>query len=243
MVIIKVLRRLLLFASDQHCLECNRPLEPGEHGICPECIERLGLFDTEDTQGENNRIENSIRSHTAVAAAGALMEYKKGCVSQSLIHSLKYYNYRSIALTLGHAIAEKIESSPRYKHIDYIIPVPLHKKRQKKRGYNQSELIAKAISERLDVPVMTGNLVRTTNDKQQARNKLQDRKNLQGHFRLLHPEMISGKSILLLDDVFTTGATMLDCCRALKQANGITIYYVAASSPKPKRLFISYSPR
>ena len=106
------------------------------------------------------------------------------------------------------------------KSYDTIIPVPISKKRRNERGYNQSELIAREIAKRTQIPYQNQCLFKTKNIVEQSKLKKEERqKNIQGVYELHNSQILENKKILLVDDIYTTGSTVNECCRILRQAN------------------------
>jgi len=154
---------------------------------------------------------------------------KRGKVQQ-LIHELKYKKNRDAGHFLGVETGKTIQQTRWGKQIDQIVPVPLHPKKQRIRGYNQSEVLAYGIREATGIAVATNNLVRTVASETQTKKSREARwENVKDIFSLLHPEQIEGKHILLVDDVITTGSTIESCVHTLKQAPNVRISVVAAA--------------
>lgn len=218
------------FFTDLHCIECGADLEHGEYGICQKCIDEKNLFNRMLVQHKGNWIEKKLYGITRVKVASALMMYEKGTVAQELIRRLKYSGYRKIAITIGHAIGNNIINNDRYGHIDYIVPVPLHHKKEIIRSYNQSEEIAINIAEIIGASVISDNLIRKNEGKSHASSSFEERIMSQGNFYVKDPNFFESKSILLVDDVFTTGSTIIDCCKALDSVQNLTIYVYTASA-------------
>jgi ComF family protein len=119
------------------------------------------------------------------------------------------------------------------KQIDYIVPVPLHVKRQKKRGYNQAECIAKGLASVLNIPIDNNNLYRTIYTETQTKKDKNSRiDNVKDVFALREESLFTGKHILLVDDVVTTGATVFGCEKALRNAKNIKLYLCCVAIPK-----------
>jgi ComF family protein len=142
---------------------------------------------------------------------------------RSAVHQLKYRNLRAIAIPLAIMMAEYLDDNP--IQYDTIIPVPLHNKRLRERGYNQSELLAMEIGRGTGVPVEKDLLTRHRQTSAQAMTKsIQERHaNLAGAFTC-KSENISGKKVLLIDDVATSGATLDACAKALKSAGAVSVW-------------------
>ncbi len=226
----RLLRSLLNFLADPHCMLCNAPLEVGEYVVCQHCIADKHLFDAFQLQVANNPMERRLAG-SCITAASSLMTYQQGEPSQRLIHDLKYNGKKRIAELLGKAMAEKIAHSPRYTGIDYVVPVPIHENKQRKRGYNQSELIAAVIANELRIPLVTDKLSRVSDNMAQASMSLEERQKTRIEFRLKDKRFFEGKKVLLIDDVFTTGTTVLNCVETFTHVKEINIVLYAAASP------------
>lgn len=151
-----------------------------------------------------------------------LFYYNKQSRYISLIHQLKYKGKQEIGNYLGAELARKIKESPQ-NAVDEIIPVPLHPKRQRQRGYNQSQLIADGLHSILKTPINTS-LKRKKHTKTQTKmGKVHRWENMKNVFEYDNKIDIKGKRILLVDDVVTTGATCLHCCDALHRAGAKSI--------------------
>lgn len=151
-------------------------------------------------------------------------KFTKGGLVQPLIHSLKYKNNKEVGIKLGRLLGKDIAESSFIKEIDYIVPVPLHKKKLKTRGFNQAEVIAQGISELTEIPLSTNNLIRQIQNPSQTKlSKSQRWDNVEGIFKLVKPNQYKSKHILLIDDIITTGSTLEACAKALLQAEGIKI--------------------
>ena len=129
-----------------------------------------------------------------------------------------------IGVLLGKELGAEMLSSGNFSDIDYIIPVPLHPNREKKRGYNQSERIAYGISVVTKIQVLTGVLVRNTDTKTQTKMNKEERwQNVSGKFVLTDNDILRGKHVLLVDDVLTTGATTEACGSTLLSVEGLRL--------------------
>lgn len=153
-----------------------------------------------------------------------IFDYQKDKLAKNLIHALKYSFVKEIADTFYVAL-ESERFNLRRLMFDFIIPVPLHKRRFKERGFNQSELVSKKISEITETPILDNILKRKIYRRPQMKVKNREAriKNTQNIFECLDAEKIKGKTILLVDDVATTGATLKECARTLKSAGAETI--------------------
>ena len=218
---------------DRHCLNCGAALEIDEIAVCEHCRTTTlqDLFASPMLKYEGNIIEQRLMGLTPFETAASLMPFETNTLSQQLIHDLKYNNYQSIGTLLGKAIASQIQQSNRYTQFDYIVPLPLHYKRVKQRGYNQSELIANEVSRQLGVPLNTTNVYRTRNNESQTQKSLTERiENVKDIFALHDYTLFADKTILLIDDVITTGSTIIACCKVLQNSPNIKIHIYTASA-------------
>ena len=135
---------------------------------------------------------------------------------QNLLHHIKYYNKKELAFELGRYLGSELSEAGSFKGCDVIIPVPLHPAKKKKRGYNQSEWIAKGMSDKMNIPLNTNLLNRHVNSKTQTKKNREERwENVRSAFSVELPNQFTKKHILLIDDVITTGATIEACASQL----------------------------
>jgi len=151
-------------------------------------------------------------------------------VLKELIHQFKYKEKKYLANPLGKLLVDFVGKYLKGERFDYIVPIPLDKARQRKRGYNQAELLARVLAEGIDKPVLTHIVERRKKTKPQFGLKRDERfENLSGAFEVSRSwkeniTPIMGKTILLLDDLATTGATLDECAKALKRAGASEVY-------------------
>ena len=229
----KLLKYLKCVVVDRHCLACGAALEIDESVVCNRCKETTiaELFASPMTKYEGNQLEERLMGLAPFESVASLMKVEQNAISQQLIHDLKYNNYQAVGSLFGKAIAEQIKQSKRYTQFDYIIPVPLHQKRITQRGYNQSELIAAEVAKQLNVPLETNNLYRTRNNESQTKKSLEERiENVKDLFELHNTTLFANKTVLLIDDVLTTGSTLISCCKALYKSPNIKIHIYTASA-------------
>jgi len=196
------------------CNACGTHLYYGEKEICTKCLYDLPYTDYH--RHRENRVAKQLWGRLPVDAATAMLYFKKGTKVQNLMHALKYKGKTEVGVKLGNLLSEKLKSSEAYKEIDFIIPVPLHPAKEKIRGYNQSEFIAKGIAEVLAAEISTTHLVRTKITESQTKKSRYTRfENMQEVFRVNKKEELANKHVLLVDDVITTGATLEACGNTL----------------------------
>jgi len=160
-----------------------------------------------------------------VQKAAALLYYEKGAVSQRLIHALKYHDTQQVGLWLGQWYATELAQTGYFAEVDLVLPVPLHPKKKKKRGYNQVTLFGETLAKALQVPYREDILLKQTYNSAQAKKHwLERQKTTAETFVLTSSEQIAGKHILIVDDIVTTGATLAQCA-ALLIAAGATVSF------------------
>ena len=153
--------------------------------------------------------------------AAAYLFYDKDHPIQRLVHTMKYADQPMIGYQLGQQAAREMLYTDFFDEIDVIVPIPLHPKRMRERGYNQSEFIARGISEVTGIPVDTTHVMRIKNTPRQALQRGEERKmNVADAFAVNHPEQMYHKHILVVDDLITTGETMRNCLKAMKRFRG-----------------------
>jgi ComF family protein len=193
------------------CYACGKALLKQEDCICLHCL--YSLPQTNFHIEKDNPVEKLFWGKTTIRAATALFEFSKSGKVQHLIHSLKYKGKSEIGYVLGKHYGSMLIKAPSFAEVDIILPVPLHKKSLKKRGYNQSEFFARGIAEAMKKEMINDVLIRKEAQGSQTKKSRFTRwKNVEHVFAITpHSEKIKNKHLLLVDDVVTTGAT-LDAC-------------------------------
>jgi len=204
------------------CILCGRALQKNEHQLCLSCLHDIPKTNYHLIEG--NPIEKRFWGKVPIFRATSYFFFQKGSSFQKLLHILKYKGNKEIGELLGKYAAIDLLDSPDFTSIDFIIPVPLHPKKYKLRGYNQSEWISKGISEILNKPLDTTTLLRVRENPTQTKKTVFERfENTEGIFELSNTTLLAGKHVLLVDDVLTTGSTLEACARALLETQGIKI--------------------
>lgn len=209
------------------CLFCNALLNIGTPiYICGECADRIGYY--------NNNI-NSLKLPESIET------YCDGmvCIGQykdTLKISLKRFKFSnkpSYYRGFGKLLALKLQNSMQYERIDLMVSVPLHKSRQRRRGYNQSELIAKYAANQLGIPYKSNVLIKMTDSRSQSTLRREERLfNVQGLFKVVNAEAVNNKNILIIDDIITTGSTVNQCSKALKEAGARSVIAGAVATTR-----------
>lgn len=207
------------------CAGCSSFLLKDEIVICTACRHEIPLTN-HHKNSHNETIQKFYGRIPLVHASSLLYFHKKGIV-QEIIHKLKYKGHQEVGETIGNWYAEELKSLDGFKTIDIIIPVPLHKKRLKKRGYNQVTSFGKALSSGLNIPYNDAILVRNVYSKTQTHKNLLGRTEvIENIFDVTNVAGFSNKHFLLIDDVITTGSTLEACSRALLKIPGAKISIV-----------------
>ena len=217
----------------QNCIICGNALQEGTENICLDCMMDLPLNSSHETYG--NDIEKRLWSKERLVArkiefATSYLLYDKGNSTSKILHSIKYHGNQKLAIQMGRYFARELKGG-RWDGIDCLIPVPLHPKKFKKRGYNQSECICDGLSDVLGKPTITDVLVRNVANETQTKKNAQDRwANVQGIFSAKNTEKIVGMHIAIVDDVLTTGATIEACIAAFDGIKNIKISVLTLAS-------------
>lgn len=214
------------------CVCCGKLLFSQEEGLCVSCMSSLPLTGIRNTP--ENEMERLFWGIFPIERATSLYYYARGGSVSKILHGMKYYGRKRLCGQMGRVIATELSNTGFFDGIDCIIPVPLHKSRLRDRGYNQSEMLAKGISELTSIPVITDALVRTHNNATQTHKSASERwENAEGLFKITrNAYSLHSKHLLLVDDVLTTGATISSCIDALKTVESVKISIVTLAWTK-----------
>ncbi len=195
------------------CAACGVNLADTELSLCTKCLYQLPTTNFHDDP--ENEVARLFWGRAKIEKATSFYYYFKGSKFQKPIHQLKYKGQKHIGLDLGRIFGLHLKETG-FNKTDLIIPVPLHFKKLKKRGYNQSELIAKGMAESMEKPVITDILYREVYNPTQTKKSRYERwENVDGIFRCKKEELLENKHVLLVDDVITTGSTLEACANAI----------------------------
>jgi ComF family protein len=203
------------------CAACDTQLLQQEELVCYHCERHFPktLF----ARYPDNPIEKLFWGRVNIKAAASLYFFSKGDGIQKIMHQLKYKNRKDIGIYFGQLIGVELTLSSRFEGVDWIIPVPLHPKKEYQRGFNQSALIAQGIEEKTAWKMVPA-LIRIENTASQTRKGKYDRwLNVGSSFRIDPKYSVEGKNILLIDDVITTGATLESCVQCLLNGDAKSI--------------------
>jgi len=208
------LRRL--FFPDT-CPVCGKVKGEGSAFMCADCIYDFPL--TGFPGRPDNPVVELFYGQIPIVQGSALFWYVHGSGYRKMIHALKYHGRWGLARSLGEWLGSELEEGGLYGGVDVVIPIPLHGLRRIRRGYNQSEYLAQGIAEKLCRPVDFRSVRRHKYNRSQALRSRKERwANVEGIFSVRHPKRLEGKHILLVDDVLTTGATIVSCAEAILRA-------------------------
>jgi ComF family protein len=173
---------------------------------------------------ESNPIEKIFWGRVQVQAAAAHLYFTNNSLVQHSLHRLKYKGRKEIGFYLGRQMGKSLKESSRFNNCEIIVPLPLYAAREKKRGYNQASVIAKGISQELEIPVLDDVVSRIKRTETQThKNRIQRWKNMESTFEIRNAMKISAKHILLVDDVVTTGASLEACAGVLLACPGVSL--------------------
>lgn len=192
------------------CYACFARQRTRDGMLCLSCL--IDLPESDMYLYQENYFTEKLRGIQKFETGAGLFLFEQGSPIQGLVHRIKYKNRPDIAVKFGVYMGEKLKTAPLYKEVDLIVPVPLHKSRYNKRGFNQSEKFAQGLAVSMQIPMDSANIIRTRYTETQTKKGKKERvKNVDGAFQLKNEETYRGKNILLVDDVITTGATLGAC--------------------------------
>lgn len=203
------------------CEGCKSILLKSEEIICTQCRHNLPLA-CHHTTG-NLTMKNIFYGKFPLEEATALIKFQKRGITQELLHNLKYRGKEKISSFFGKWLGKELAENSKYQQVDLVIPVPLHKQKLKKRGYNQVEGFGVEIANALGVPYKDDLLIKVSKTKSQVFKHRFSRFQSEEIFTIQHSESIKNKHILLVDDIVTTGATLENCALQLLKNKGVKL--------------------
>lgn len=206
----------------QICAACDQG-KPAKNSIfCVACL--VGLPSTNYHLMEDNPFERQFWGRVRIRACGSLYYFIPEGRTQKLLHNIKYRKRSDYAIKLGEVYGKQLAKAERFKQISAIIPVPLHWKKLRKRGFNQSTSFAQGLAQSMGAKVDQKTLSRTRSTPTQTRKSRDERVlNMADAFGIMQGNELRGKHVLLVDDVLTTGATLEACALKLLEIPGLTI--------------------
>ncbi len=211
----------LQFFYPDLCVACGQILNKQEKVLCAQCFFHLPR--TEFHKDHENPVSQLFWGRVRIESAAAFFYFNKGSAYQHLIHKLKYNSRADIGIELGKMFGAELRKSI-FAQADLIVPVPLHPKKMRIRGYNQSEKIAQGLSATLNLPVNTTSLIKGESTQTQTRKSRFERfQNVEGKFLIGKDHCLEGKHIILADDVVTTGSTLESCALTILEVKGTKV--------------------
>jgi len=214
------------FIYPGYCYLCKQHLDGPERFICPACLGKIPILPGPFCPSCKEFILNLKPEHsfgTFIDCVYSLWSYDEA--AGTLIHKFKYESKTSLGEKLGQQLAHQVRSKGFLSEIDLVIPVPLHPARKRERGFNQSEVIARQVAHICGIELAEMVLKRYKNTRDQTLLSGPERKiNVLNAFRTSGETELTGKNILLVDDVVTTGATLNECARTLLASQANRVY-------------------
>ena len=207
--------RLVDLFLPRTCHVCGYRLAPAEEEVCLAC-----RFSMPRTRYWLTPMDNPMVSMylgiIPIQRAAAMYFYKRQGDTSRMIFAIKYYDYPNVGITMGRTMAQTMGSKGFFDGIDMIVPVPLSRKRERDRGYNQSAVIAEGIAQVTSIPVRTDVVARIDFVQSQTTlSRIERMDNVTEVFECLKPDELKGKHILIVDDVITTGSTTIELAKVL----------------------------
>lgn len=203
------------------CVGCGTPLRRGETDLCLTCLMNLPAIPTETMR--TGALKEHVRGLVEIESATSFLAYGKEGIVQHILQEIKYKGNKELGRRLGRMFGAKLQGAC-LDGVDALLPVPLHPNKQKLRGYNQSEWIAKGMSEALGIPVWTDVLERKVENTTQTKKGAFERwENVKGIFGVTDATRLNGKHVVVVDDVLTTGATIEACILPMAEAENVKV--------------------
>lgn len=217
-----MLNSLIDLFFPKFCFGCRDSMESSVNHICLNCRHQLPRVNTHELQ--ENPIEKIFWGRIELQKATSFIRFHQGGRIQNIMHHLKYKGVKEIGITLGEMAALEIGNTDFFQEIDLILPIPIHKQKRKKRGYNQSKYIAIGIKNISSIPVNDWAFRKSKNTQSQTRkNRIERWVNVDSSFEIVDKESLLNKHILLVDDVVTTGATIEAAANELNKLEGVKL--------------------
>lgn len=220
---IGLLSRVLDLVCPRACAGCGCRLAAVERSVCSACLVHLPRTDYGHCP-QDNPVARLFWGQMRIERAAALFFFVPHSDSARLIYSMKYRGGVGVCRDMGRILAGEYSVTGFFDGIDVVVPVPLTRGRRRDRGYNQSEELARGLAEVTGLPVEAHAVERTRFSVSQTRlSRAMRMENVEGLFRLTDGSRVAGRNVLLVDDVITSGATVMACAAALMQAGGVTV--------------------
>jgi ComF family protein len=223
-----MLHELLGIFFPKLCIGCNRTLLKNEEFVCTSCLYDLPV--TNYHLQKENALEKTFWGRIPVENAFAFLQFRKGNITQRLLHELKYKGNKELGILIGTLYGAELK-----KHIhsiDAIVAIPLHPTKLRKRGYNQSDFFAEGLANQLQIENLSPHVIRKkATETQTKKSRFERWENVSDVFELRNPDAFREKHILIVDDVITTGATIEACAKTLNTINSkISVASIAVTT-------------
>lgn len=225
---LKSLRHLLL---PHQCIGCGNDQLPDNEPLCTACLSDLPRTHFEEFA--ENTVEKIFHGRLDVHAATSLFYFTKDHLLQELLHQLKYQGEKTTGIYLGGLLGDALKEQSRFQHIECIVPMPMVRRKEKKRGYNQADLIAQGMAASMQLPIMNKAVIRTSGvQSQTGLTRMLRWENVKDRYVLHQPDLLKHRHVLLVDDVVTTGASLESCGLEILRAHpaSLSIATVALAS-------------
>lgn len=218
----KIFKDLFHLFYPKLCVVCEQSLLENERIICTICRHDLPLTNFDNFS--KNKITETFYGRVFIEKGYSLLFYRKKGSVQKLIQDLKYKGNEEIGVFFGNWLGELLKENKEFKDIDFIIPVPLHPQKLRKRGYNQVTKFGEKLNEHLKIPYIENRLLRINTAKTQTfKARFERFNNIDTKFMLNDPSFFNDKHVLIIDDVITTGATLEACAKEFTKAKNCKI--------------------
>jgi len=221
------INQLFDFFLPRFCPACNNALSASEYFVCEKCIANIKLADADLIK---NEYERKFSGNKIITNFHSLFVFEKDKEFQSIVHSIKYKENFRLAVFLGKFVGQKLNEIIKSWSPDLLLPIPLHHLKKAERGYNQSFYLAKGISFVSGIPVKQNIIKRKRFTPSQTQLNLEQRKeNVERAFSINKKNLLNDKNIILIDDVITTGSTISECGKILKEAGAKKVYAITSA--------------
>jgi ComF family protein len=217
-----------LFFPD-NCAGCKSPLFKNEHTICTKCLANLPY--TDYINYADNPVAKIFWGKLKVEAAASYLHFTKTTTVQKLLHELKYKGNKQVGHVLGYMMGKELLKNEIFGTTQYVIPIPLHPKKERKRGYNQAWSIAQGIAHAMNIEALERAVVRNVyTESQTKKTRFKRWQNVESIFSVKEKDKLKHQHIILVDDVITTGSTMEACLQEIIKNEGTKVSVAALAS-------------
>jgi len=221
-----MLAPLIHLIFPENCHACGRALTQQLKHVCLQCRNELPFI--YQSKSAREALEKLFWGKVQLIRSAAYLKFEKGSKVQQLIHRLKYEDQKEIGISLGEMAASALNEEDFFHKVDYLIPVPIHPLKERKRGYNQSEYIAKGIENQSKIKLLKRAIIKRINtDSQTRKGKFKRWTNVSSSFEVCDASILKEKHLLLIDDVVTTGSTIEACAQELQKVEGVKLSILA----------------